>query len=143
MLQSTAPRALTRRSLPLSRAFLARRHFQTSDKLSEKDTAFDPQETKPEEQKEGAAKELNSQGVVLHPFRQYMGYANAIPQLLVTQKEESPAHSPGSTPRNPQEGGSQGSKPEEGSGGSSRSGASGGGRPPKAGGEKSGGGGGT
>jgi hypothetical protein len=47
----------------MSRAFLTSRQFQTSAKSSEKDTAFDPQETKPEEQKEGAAKELNKQGV--------------------------------------------------------------------------------
>lgn len=46
----------------MSRAFLTSRQFQTSARLTEKDEAFDPQKTQPEEQKEGAAEELNEQG---------------------------------------------------------------------------------
>ena len=64
-------------------------------------------------------------------------------QLAATTKEDSPANPKASQGRNPQEGGSQGSKNEEGFGATDRSGPSGGGSPPKAGGGKSGGGGGT
>jgi hypothetical protein len=69
MLQSTARKALTTRSLPMSRAFLTSRQFQTFTRLSEKDEAFDPQKTQPEQQKEGAAEELNEQGVISNPTK--------------------------------------------------------------------------
>lgn len=55
--------------------------------------------------------------------------------------DEGPGNPNAGEPRNPQEGGRQGSAPEDGKGGVSRSGPSGGGSPPKAGGGKSGGGG--
>lgn len=62
-------------------------------------------------------------------------------QNLPATPGDSPGNTEASKPRDPQEGGSQGSKSEEGGGGSDRSGQSGGGSPPKAGGGKSGGGG--
>ena len=57
MIPNTA-KAFTRATLPRSRAYLATRRLQTTSRQNDKDPAFDPQTTKPEEQKERAAEEL-------------------------------------------------------------------------------------
>ena len=83
MLQHTT-KTLTRTSLPRSRAYLATRQLRTTSRQNDKDTAFDPQTTKPEEQKDRAAEELtheqpvspiettHSRIVQIQPFLQSM-----------------------------------------------------------------------
>jgi hypothetical protein len=62
-------------------------------------------------------------------------------QLQPATEEVQPAKAKTSKPRDPMEGGKQGSDSEEGSGGKQRTGPSGGGSPRKQGGGSSGGGG--
>lgn len=96
------------------------RSFQTSP-IDRKDEAFNPKTTRPEEQKESAGEDLKE----------------------LTRDDTSPVDETANMTRDPQEGGAQGSKAEEGQGPKERQGPSGGGSPKKAGGGSSGGGGGS
>ncbi|KAK3050565.1 hypothetical protein LTR09_008205 [Extremus antarcticus] len=126
-------RPITQRHLLRSSAFITRtstpaRQIQSSSRcLSEDkaDTAFDPQQTKPEEQNDRAAQ------------------ATAQDSGINATEGANPAHEKSNRPRPSQEGGSQGSQREEGGGGIQRDGQSGGGSPNKAGGGSSGSGGGS
>ena len=114
MFTSPARRCLASRTLATRQPFTTTRTLTTTTRLhagkeTEQDTAFDPQQTSPEEQSErasGAAKEL-------------------------TRDDTSPVDETANKSRDPQEGGATGSEAETGQGRQERKGQSGGGRPAK------------
>ncbi|KAK5162774.1 uncharacterized protein LTR77_011205 [Saxophila tyrrhenica] len=124
MLRPFAQRHLLPRASSLARQTRTpTRHLQSSSRClteDKSDPAFSPQETRPEEQNERAAEATKKDTGI-----------NATDNV-------TPANQKTNRPRDPMEGGSQGSQPEEGGGGIQRSGQSGGGSPKKSGGGKSG-----